>query len=155
MNFHDNFPKTTILLLTTHTTFLSLSLFLMHSLSYSFMLWFYFMQMLWLHKKCMMVTNFQLFRYVIGLWAILVAQFQHLRFKFSIYSFKVATFHVNACLFSMKSTLFYSSKIRFMFWGIFSTYLPSLEITPTNYLNLDYYHMILMATKMKIWLFPG
>lgn len=109
--FH--FPTSIILLLTTHTTQFSLSL--SYALSHScFGSYYADADVVIAHntKKGMMVTNFQLFRYVIDLWAILIAQFQYLRFKFSIYSFKITSFHVNACLFSMKSTLFCHSTTR-------------------------------------------
>lgn len=92
----SHFSTSIILLLTTHTTQFSLSL--SYALSHSC-----FGSILCRcrccdctqYKKGMMVTNFQLFRYVIDLWAILIAQFQYLRFKFSIYSFKITSFHVN------------------------------------------------------------
>lgn len=85
----------------------------MHSLTHALVQYYADADVMIAHNtKKGMVTNFQLFRYVIDLWAILIAQFQYLRFKFSIYSFKITSFHVNACLFSMKSTLFCHSTTR-------------------------------------------
>lgn len=86
----------------------------MHSLTHALVQYYADADVVIAHniKKGMMVTNFQLFRYVIDLWAILIAQFQYLRFKFSIYCFKITSFHVNACLFPMKSTLFCHSTTR-------------------------------------------